>query len=151
MVALTNLIEALFSFPGRTIIVSGWALARSGINRIEAFVDGEPRGRIDYRVLRPDIAKRHRQYLDADHCGFSGMVPLVGLQQGSHDLRVLVTAKDGRQLELPTRIEVEAVGTVDGGVPVINRQYFAWREQRAAHLDRIASDVAHSNRAFHSM
>jgi GT2 family glycosyltransferase len=131
--------------PREKIIVSGWVLARSGINRIEAFVDREPRGRIDYRVLRPDIAKRHRQYLDADHCGFSGMVPLVGLHQGSHDLRVLITAKDGQQLELPTRIEIEAVATVDGGVPNINRQYLAWRERRAAHLNRIASDLAHSN------
>jgi GT2 family glycosyltransferase len=131
--------------PRETIIVSGWVLARSGINRIEASIDGEPRGRIDYRVLRPDIAKRHRQYMDADHCGFAGIVPLYGLHTGSHELQVLVTANDGRQFELPTRIEVEAVETVDGGVPIINRQYLAWRERRAAHLDRIASDTAHSN------
>ena len=128
--------------PREKIIVSGWALARSGINRIEAFVDGEPRGRIDYRVLRPDIAKRHRRYVDADHCGFSGTVPLIGLHNGSHELRVLITANDGRQVELPTRIEVEAIATVDGGVPNINRQYLAWRERRAALLDRIASDGA---------
>jgi GT2 family glycosyltransferase len=131
--------------PRETIVVSGWVLARSGIKQIEALVDGEPRGRIDYRVLRPDIAKRHRQYMDADHCGFSGMVPLYGLHKGSHELQVLVTAHDGRRFELPTRIEVEAVETVDGGVPIINRQYLVWRERRAAHLDRMASDAAHSD------
>ncbi|MBW3632377.1 MAG: glycosyltransferase family 2 protein [Chloroflexi bacterium] len=129
--------------PRETIVVSGWVLAPSGIERIEAFVDGEARGRIDHRVLRPDIAKRRRQYADADHCGFSGTVPLFGLQEGSHELLVLVTANDGRQFEMPTRIEVEAAGTVDGGLPVINRHYRAWLEQRAEHLDRTAIDPAH--------
>ncbi len=129
--------------PRETIVVSGWVLAPSGIQRIEAFVDGEVRGRIDHRVLRPDIAKRRRQYADADHCGFSGTVPLFGLQEGSHELLVLVTANDGRQFEMPTRIEVEAAGTVDGGLPVINRHYRTWLERRAADLDRIAIDPAH--------
>src|SRR5215210_5737726 len=118
--------------PREAIVVSGWVLAPSGIERIEAFVDGEARGRIDHRVLRPDIAKRRRQYADADHCGFSGTVPLFGLTERSHELLVLVTANDGRQLEMPTRIEVEAAGTVDGGLPVINRHYRSWLERRSS-------------------
>jgi GT2 family glycosyltransferase len=128
--------------PRESIVVSGWVLAPSGIERIEAFVDGEARGRIDHRVLRPDIAKRRRQYADADHCGFSGTVPLFGLTEGSHELLVLVTANDGRQLEMPTRIEVEAAGTVDGGLPIINRHYRAWLERRAA-LDGAADEPDH--------
>ena len=126
--------------PRETIIVSGWVLAPSGIQRIEAFVDGEVRGRIDHRVLRPDIAKRRRQYADADHCGFSGTVPLFGLNEGSHELLVLVTANDGRQLEMPTRIEVEAAGTIDAGLPVINRHYRTWLERRSFELDDAADE-----------
>src|SRR5215213_4190698 len=42
--------------PSQSITVDGWALAPSGIKRIEAFVGGEACGRIGYRVLRPDIA-----------------------------------------------------------------------------------------------
>jgi O-antigen biosynthesis protein len=128
--------------PRETIIVSGWVLAPSGIERIEAFVDGEARGRIDHRVLRPDIAKRRRQYADADHCGFSGTVPLFGLTEGSHELLVLVTANDGRHLKMPTRIEVEAAGTVDGGLPVINRHYRAWLERRAADNAKAPAELA---------
>src|SRR5215203_3527922 len=128
--------------PRETIIVSGWVLAPSGIERIEAFVDGEAHGRIDHRVLRPDIAKRRRQYADADHCGFSGTVPLFGLTEGSHELLVLVTANDGRQLEMPTRIEVEAAGTVDAGLPVINRHYRAWLERRAADNAKAPAELA---------
>ena len=128
--------------PRESIIVSGWVLAPSGIERIEAFVNGEPRGRIDHRVLRPDIAKRRRQYADADHCGFSGTVPLFGLSEGSHELLVLVTANDGRQLEMATRIEVEAAGTVDAGLPVINRHYRAWLERRAADQTMATTELA---------
>src|SRR5215212_1133864 len=126
--------------PRETIIVSGWVLAPSGIERIEAFVDGEARGRIDHRVLRPDIAKRRRQYADADHCGFSGTVPLFGLTEGSHELLVLVTAIDGRQLEMPTRIEVEAAGTVDAGLAVINRHYRTWLERRTANQTQATAE-----------
>jgi GT2 family glycosyltransferase len=119
--------------PSESISVHGWALAPSGIKRIEAFVGGEACGRVDHRVLRPDIAKRHRKYANADHCGFSGTVPLTGLPQGSHEFLVVATANDGKQLEMPTRIEVEGNGTVDGGLPVINRHYRAWLDRRAAH------------------
>jgi GT2 family glycosyltransferase len=128
--------------PTETVIISGWALAPSGIQRIDSFVDGKPLGRIDYRVLRPDIAKRRRQYADADHCGFTGTLRLDGLTQGSHELRVLITANDGQELELPTRVEVEAAGTVHGGLPAINRQYRAWLERRAVHLGRAGGDSA---------
>jgi O-antigen biosynthesis protein len=134
--------------PSEPVIVYGWALAPSGIERIEAFVDGESRGRIDHRVLRPDIAKRRRQYADADHCGFSGRIPLLGLSQGSHELLVVATANDGRRLEMPTRIEVEAGGTVDGGLPVINRHYLAWLERRAVRGDAAAAEPAQPESRF---
>ena len=96
--------------PREAIVVSGWVLAPSGIRSIEASIDGEPRGRIVHGVTAPDIAKRRHQYANADHCGFSGTVSLFGLTEGSHELVVLITANDGQQLELPTRIEVEAAG-----------------------------------------
>src|SRR5215213_5357864 len=134
--------------PSESLIVYGWVLAPSGIQRIEAFVDGESRGRIDHLVLRPDIAKRRRQYADADHCGFSGTVPLFGLTEGSHELLVLVTANDGRQLEMPTRIEVEAAGTVDGGLPVINRHYRTWLERRAADNAKAPTELAQRTSDF---
>src|SRR5215217_9005737 len=54
--------------PWETVTLSGWALAPSGVNRVEVFVDGAARGPIDHRVLRPDIARTRRQYADAEHC-----------------------------------------------------------------------------------
>jgi GT2 family glycosyltransferase len=112
--------------------MSGWALAPSGIRSVEALLDGEPRGRIDYGSLRPDIAKRRRQYINADHCGFNGVISMQGLVPGSHDLTIIVTANDGKLLELPTRIEIDGTIGIDGGVPVLNRHYSDWLERRGA-------------------
>lgn len=121
---------ALF-IPREVAIVSGWVMAPSGIRSIEPLIDGEPRGRIDYGALRPDIGKRRRQYDNADHCGFSGSIPMHGLPPGNHDLLVRVTAHDGKILELPQRIEVEGTDTIDGGVPVLNRHYRQWLDKQA--------------------
>jgi GT2 family glycosyltransferase len=118
--------------------VSGWMLAPSGIRAIESFVDGEPRGRIGYGTLRPDIGKRRRQYPNADHCGFFGTVPLHGLEGGSHELLVRATANDGRVLELPTRIEVDTTVSIDAGLPVINRHYRAWLDRQHARDETLA-------------
>src|SRR5215213_936254 len=135
--------------PWETVTLSGWALAPSGVNRVEVFVDGQARGPIDHQVLRPDIARTRRQYADAEHCGFAGTVPLslpldpVSIpQEGSHELRVVVTANDGRQQEISTRIEVVIAGIVDGGMPHINRQYSAWLEQRDKFLAAMPGTVA---------
>ena len=120
-------------FMAREIaIVSGWALAPSGIRSVEVFVDGDPRGRIADGALRPDIAKRRRQYDNADHCGFSGSIPLQGLDECSHELLILVTANDGQTFELPTRIEIDSHNAIDAGMPAINRHYRAWLDRRAA-------------------
>ena len=69
-------------------------------------------------------------------------MPLTGLTQGNHELLVVVTANDGRQLEIPTRIEVEADRTVDGGLLVINRHYGDWLERRAAHENSVSAKPA---------
>ena len=133
---------ALF-IPQEAVAVSGWALAPSGIRSIEATIDGEPRGRIVYGSLRADIGKRRHQYANADHCGFYGSVLLVGLPEGNHELVTLITANDGQQLELPTRIEIESGNFIDGGVPVINRHYGAWLERRTALQDAIETEQSH--------
>jgi O-antigen biosynthesis protein len=131
---------ALF-IPQEAVAVSGWALAPSGIRLIEAMIDGESRGRMVYGSLRADIGKRRRQYANADHCGFYGSVLLTGLPEGNHELVILITAHDGRQLELVTRIEIEHGDYIDGGVPVINRHYRAWLDRRPQGKATGADDV----------
>ena len=126
--------------PRESMQISGWALAPAGIASIVAFVDGEERGRIEQGALRPDIAKRRRQYANADHCGFHGLVPLVGIPAGDHELLVRVTANGGRQLELLNRFQVDSDVRIDAGMPVINKHYGAWLESRAPGLHSLDSE-----------
>lgn len=121
---------ALF-IPREVAIVSGWVMAPPGIRSIEPLIDGHSRGRIDYGALRPDIGKRRRQYPNADHCGFSGSIPMHGLEPGNHELLVRITSNDGKTLELNQRIEVEGTDAADGGVPVLNRHYRQWLDKQA--------------------
>ncbi|MFN8591508.1 MAG: glycosyltransferase [Thermomicrobiales bacterium] len=126
---------------GELAPVSGWALASSGIRSLTVLVNGEPRGSLHYGALRPDAAKRRRQYPNADHCGFAGSIPLAGLSSGTHELVVVITANDGQSLELPTQIAVDDGDYIDAGMPAINRQYPAWLAQRqAAPAETPASD-----------
>lgn len=124
-------VRGAWFIPRELATVTGWAMAPAGIRSLEALVDGEPRGRVDPGALRPDIGKRRRQYANADHSGFSGSAPMQGLEPGSHDLTVLVTANDGQQLELSTRIELDGTYTIDGGIPIINRHYREWLDKQA--------------------
>ena len=128
---------ALF-IPREVAIVSGWVMAPPGIRSIEPLIDGQPRGRIDYGALRPDIGKRRRQYPNADHCGFSGSIPMHGLEPGNHELLVRITSNDGNTLELNQRIEVEGTDAVDGGVPVLNRHYRQWLDKQALFAKPVA-------------
>src|SRR3712207_9595622 len=64
------------------------------------------------------------------------------------ELLVVVTAIDGKQLEIPTRIEVEADRIVDAGLPAINRHYRTWLEQRAAHDTSVSAKPSQEGEAF---
>jgi GT2 family glycosyltransferase len=139
---LDHPVRGAIFIPQEYVQVSGWALAPAGIKGIEILVDGEPRGRVDYGALRPDIGKRRREYAEADHCGFSSVLSMKGLAPGSHDLVVNVTGNDGKQLELPTRIEVDAFEGIDAGLPVINRHYRAWLDRRAAFAEATGASNA---------
>lgn len=128
--------------PRELATVTGWVMAPSGIRSLELQVDGEPRGRVDPGALRPDIAKRRRQYPNADHCGFSGSAPMQGLEPGSHELTVLATANDGKQMAFSTRIEIDGTYTIDGGVPILNRHYREWLEKNAGRMQEAGKQPA---------
>jgi GT2 family glycosyltransferase len=135
-------------FLSREIVqVSGWALARSGIQTVESFIDGQPVGSIIYGSLRPDIARIRRRYANADHCGFYGSISMFGIAEGPHELTVKVTANDGRELELATRLEVDNESVIDAGLPLINKWYETWLRRAATAASR-GADTAVESESF---
>jgi hypothetical protein len=74
--------------PGVTasgsIRLSGWALADSGISRIDVYLDGKLvySGRVGIR--RPDVQKVYPNFRDADISGFDFQLPLDSVAPGTH-------------------------------------------------------------------
>ena len=106
--------------------LAGWALSPSGIRSVEALVDGVARGRVFYGALRPDVARAHPEYPDAEHSGFVGAVPVADLEDGEHSLVIAITADDGERLELRTRFQVDSSWLALGEVPDLTAQYQEW-------------------------
>ena len=99
------------------LVVSGWALSRAGILRVETYVDGHRRGEIAYGDwLRPDVAALHPGYPDGENCGFVGKIPTEGLGDGQHDILIRVVAEDGKQADLRTHFEVDSTAKSTGRI-----------------------------------
>ncbi|MCA9879616.1 MAG: glycosyltransferase family 2 protein, partial [Thermomicrobiales bacterium] len=89
------------------LIVTGWTLTDSGTARVEAIINGEPRGTIDYGELRLDAAALHPGFPAGAHCGFTGEIPVGDLGDGFHDCTVRIWANDVDHAELTTTFEVD--------------------------------------------
>ena len=98
------------------LVVSGWVLSRAGIFRVEALIDGEVRGNVQFGLPRPDAAALHPGFPDGEECGFFGAVPVEDLEDSAHSLLLRVTAKDGRQAEIGTKFEVDSTARAKGKV-----------------------------------
>ena len=79
-----------------TIKVAGWATAKSGINRIDIYLNDENTPRINAHtgVLRPDVADNLKNP-DAANSGFDCDVPLADLFKGIQQIRIAAIANDG--------------------------------------------------------
>jgi hypothetical protein len=90
--------------PGVTasgsIRLSGWALADSGISRIDVYLDGKLvySGRVGIR--RPDVQKVYPNFRDADISGFDFQLPLDSVAPGTHQLTVQARTSDDAVKEL---------------------------------------------------
>ncbi|MBA2520672.1 MAG: glycosyltransferase family 2 protein [Chloroflexia bacterium] len=91
------------------LTVRGWALSPHGIRAIQAFVDGEPRGRITYGEVREDIPLVHPAYADAANSGFSGSLDVVDLVDGIHELRLHIIANDDREATLRVDFVIDSL------------------------------------------
>ncbi|ADL53772.1 S8 family peptidase [Clostridium cellulovorans] len=84
------------TFSGKFINVSGWALSKSGIKKVEVVVDGQKTyQQIEYGLNRPDVYNAYKQY-NSQACGFSGTIDISKLYYGSHYFNIIITDGVGR-------------------------------------------------------
>ncbi|MCV6615677.1 MAG: Ig-like domain-containing protein [Cellvibrionaceae bacterium] len=64
--------------------IRGWAIATTGITRVELLIDGRLISRIPYGSARGDVANAYPQYPQADDSGYSMIINWGLLTPGSH-------------------------------------------------------------------
>jgi hypothetical protein len=87
-------------------MVSGWALSKQGIDRIEVVVDGRERIGMNYGVARPDVKAVHAGYPDSENAGFEARLRLGHLSMGRHELEIIATDRANSKTTLGRRIYV---------------------------------------------
>jgi GT2 family glycosyltransferase len=84
------------SISAHELSVVGWALARTGIDVVEVFLDDVLVGAASYGLKRPDVRAAHPELPGAELSGFSLKVPLVrGAAGRPHRLRVVARSFGG--------------------------------------------------------
>ncbi|MDG4656051.1 family 10 glycosylhydrolase [Ectobacillus antri] len=79
-----------------TANVSGWALAESGISKVELLMDGQVIGQANYGVLRTDVYNVYPQY-NNQNSGFTYKLNTLLYKTGAHQLGVRITDSNGLQ------------------------------------------------------
>ena len=74
---------------------TGWALDFEGVDRVQIFVDGAPAGDAVYGLPRPGISAAFPGFPDSLLPGWSFSLNTTVLENGNHQLQVIVTDDDG--------------------------------------------------------
>ena len=95
------------------LAIEGWAVARSGIEAIDVFFDGQLLGQAYYGTARRDVEAALPDWTDAFHSGYIFHVPPRVLESGSHDMRLQLRAKGGGITNSEFRIDVQQGEVMD--------------------------------------
>jgi ADP-heptose:LPS heptosyltransferase/GT2 family glycosyltransferase len=96
------------------LILSGWALARSGIATIELAIDGRPLGRAQHGLGRIDVGHAFSDRPEAARSGFALFVPHRALPKGPHVARVTLTDGEGERVSVEFSVSVEDLPDDEG-------------------------------------
>ena len=85
--------------PGNTYTgirnLRGWAIASSGIDRIEVFIDGIYQFDTPYGGIRTDVGNIFPEVNDSSNSGFSLAYGYSNLSRGTHTITARAVSKDG--------------------------------------------------------
>jgi GT2 family glycosyltransferase len=87
--------------------IRGWALARSGIERVMIQFNEGPPATAAYGILRQDVGGKHKQIADSDYSGYRFFWDTTGLPEGPCTVRITAVAHSGRAQELVSNVIVD--------------------------------------------
>jgi len=81
------------------LTLSGWAVARAGMQGVAVFCDGAPLGNGHLGMRREDIGGAFSDYPGSLLAGFALVVPPGQIPPGRHEIKVVASANDGSTTE----------------------------------------------------
>jgi O-antigen biosynthesis protein len=89
------------------LAIEGWAVARSGIEAIDVFLDGRMLGQAYHGTARRDVEAAFPDWSGSFRSGFIFHLPPRVLETGAHDIRLQLRAKGGWSFDSEFRIDVQ--------------------------------------------
>ena len=91
------------------VLVKGWALATSGVKRVELQAAQGPPTEARYGLYRPDIAAEHEGFPGADRSGYRAILDLDGVPNGQQDITIRAFSIGGAQTEIRLPVVIDHV------------------------------------------
>jgi fibronectin type 3 domain-containing protein len=110
--------------------ISGWFLDPRGVAKIEVLIDDVVVGEATYGLSRPDVMNVYPAY-NNNNSGFSYVLDLKNVSQGTHSIKIRETGNDGKQTTLPVKTferKLKARGVLDSvkDNQTISGKYNVW-------------------------
>ena len=96
------------TIPVRDVVeIRGWALARSGIDRVVVRVGNQPPEAAAYGILRQDVGRSYPEIAGSDHAGYRFFWDTTGLPEGPRTVRVRAIARSGQRQEVTCNVVID--------------------------------------------
>nr|WP_279232055.1 N-acetylmuramoyl-L-alanine amidase [Clostridium sp. HBUAS56017] len=95
---LTGEITAPMQFAkisGKTMTVTGWAIAESGVKEVQIFVDGQLKGKVVPNIATPDIDQKYPGHVNGNTSGYELDVDVSNISAGYNVIIARTIANDG--------------------------------------------------------
>jgi ADP-heptose:LPS heptosyltransferase/GT2 family glycosyltransferase len=122
------------------LLIEGWALARSGVERIDILLDGVIIGQAYYGTLRRDVEAAFPDWQDALRSGYIFHCPPNALENGAHAIKLQLTARTGATFEYEFRIDVRKDQTAEDYATIRRRVSRAETDLYRDTLSRLGTD-----------
>ncbi len=89
------------------LTIEGWVLARFGVAGMDVFLDGQRLGEAHYGLARQDVGAAFPEWDNSIRSGYAFHCPPRSLRDGTHEVRIVIRAKNGNELRQSFTIHVK--------------------------------------------
>jgi O-antigen biosynthesis protein len=93
---------------GPVLTVDGWAIAESGLDRIDIWIDNDGPHEATCGLMREDIRHKYPSIADSEHAGFSAFRSTSPIGPGRHTVRVRAASRAGHTVEASTAFDLDS-------------------------------------------